>query len=180
MAKLQYQCTMSLDGFIAGPDGDVSWLVEYLGPNPAVDQIMQQTGALLVGNRTFSGGDPFEGTEHEGKPYGGGWDGPQFVLTHTAPDTAIPGVTFVTDLDRAVAAAKSAAGDKYVGVLGAQVAAQCIEAGILDEIFVNIAPVMVGDGTRMFSWPSRTNVSLERLRLTETPRVTSLVLQVVR
>jgi riboflavin biosynthesis pyrimidine reductase len=68
MAKLQCQCTMSLDGFIAGPDGDMSWLTEHPGPNPAADQIMKQTRALLVGNRTFGGDDPPKGTDYEGKP----------------------------------------------------------------------------------------------------------------
>lgn len=99
MAKLQYQCTMSLDGFIAGPGGDMSWLAAHLGPDPTAERIMRQTGALLVGRRTFDGDDPHKGTEHEGEPYGGGWDGPQFVLTHRVPDAPVPGVTFATDLD---------------------------------------------------------------------------------
>jgi len=180
MAKLQYQCTMSLDGFITGPGGDMSWLTEHMGPNPAAGEIMTQTGALLIGNRTFGGDDPLRGTEHEGEPYGGGWDGPQFVLAHKVPGISIPGITFVTDLGRGVAAAKSAAGDKYVGVFGAQVAAQCVEAGVLDEIFVCIAPVMLGDGTRLFNRPGGANVRLERLSLTETPGMTSLVLRVIR
>lgn len=76
MAKLQYQCTMSLDGFIAGPGGDMSWLADHLGPDPAADELMAGTGALLVGNRTFRGDDPYKDTENEGEPYGGGWNGP--------------------------------------------------------------------------------------------------------
>jgi len=180
MATLQYQCTMSLDGFIAGPDGDMSWLTGHLGPNPAADRVMERTGALLVGRRTFDGDDPYRGTEHEGEPYGGGWDGPLFVLTHHAPDTPVPGVTFVGDLDGGVAAAGAAAGDGYVGVLGAQVAAQCLDAGVLDEIFVCIAPVLLGDGVRLFDRPGGTEVTLERLGLTEAPGATNLVLRVVR
>jgi dihydrofolate reductase len=160
MAKLQWQFTMSLDGFIAGPGGDASWMIEHLGPNPAVDEIMSQVGALLVGNRTFGGDDPYKGTPHEGEPYGGGWTGPQFVLTHHAPDTLVPGVTFVGDLDGGVAAAKSAAGDKYVAVFGAEVARQCLDAGLLDEIFVCIAPVLLGDGVRVFDYPGGANVKL--------------------
>src|SRR6195256_3680982 len=100
MGKLLYSATMSLDGFIAGPGGDMSWLTEHLGPNPAVDELIGQIGALLVGNRTFGGDDPPKGdAEKEGKPFGGGWSGPQFVLTHHAPDTPVPDVTFVGDLD---------------------------------------------------------------------------------
>src|SRR5438445_13345084 len=132
MAKLLYSATMSLDGFIAGPGGDMSWLTEYLGPNPAVDGLIGDIGALLVGNRTFRGDDPYKGVEEkEGKPFGGGWSGPQFVLTHQPPDHAPPDVTFVADLDSAVAAAKAAAGDRYVNVLGASVAHQCVDAGVL-------------------------------------------------
>ena len=116
----------------------------------------------------------------EGKAFGGGWSGPQFVLTHHAPDVAVPGVTFVGDLDSAVAAAKAAAGDKYVNVLGADVARQCLEAGVLDEILVCVAPVLLGDGVRLFDHPGGTNVTLERLSLTEVPQASVIWLRVVR
>jgi dihydrofolate reductase len=178
MAKMLYSATMSLDGFIAGPGGDMSWLTEHLGPNPTVDGVIDKIGALLVGNRTFRGDDPYKGTTKEGKPYGGGWTGPQFVLTHHLPDTPVPGVTFVGDLDSGVAAAKAAAGDKYVNVIGAEVARQCLEAGVLDEILVCIAPVLLGDGVRLFDRPGGTNVKLERLSLTHAPGATNLWLRV--
>ena len=171
---------MSLDGFIAGPGGDMSWLTEHLEPNPAVDEIIGNIGALLVGNRTFRGDDPYKGTSKEGNPFGGGWTGPQFVLTHHAPDTPVPGVTFVCDLDSGVAAAKAAAGDRYVNVLGANTAHQCLDAGVLDEILVCIAPVLLGDGVRLFDRPGGTNVKLERLSLTHAPLATNLWLRVVR
>ena len=70
------------------------------------------------------------------------------MLTHHAPDTPVPGVTFVGELGSAVAAARAAAGEKYVNVLGAEVARQCLDAGVLDEILVCIAPVLLGDGLR--------------------------------
>jgi dihydrofolate reductase len=180
MAKMLYSATMSLDGFIAGAGGDMSWLTEYLEPNPTVDKVIGEIGALLVGNRTFRGDDPHKGTPKEGKPFGGGWTGPQFVLTHHPPDTPVPGITFVGDLDSGVAAAKAAAGDKYVNVLGASTAQQCLDAGVLDEILVLIAPVLLGDGVRLFDRPGGTKVKLERISLTHTPRVTNLWLRVVR
>jgi dihydrofolate reductase len=158
VGKMLYSAAMSLDGFITGHGGDASWLTEYLGPNPPVDEVIGQIGALLVGNRTFRGDDPHRGTPKEGKPFGGGWTGPQFVLTHHAPDTPVPGVTFVGDLDSGVAAAKAAAGDKYVNVLGASTAQQCLDAGVLDEILVCIAPVLLGDGVRLFDRPGGTNI----------------------
>ncbi|WP_436756802.1 dihydrofolate reductase family protein [Streptosporangium sp. V21-05] len=179
MGKMLYSVTMSLDGFIAGPGGDMSWLTEHLGPNPTVDKIISEIGALLVGNRTFGGDDPHRGTESEGKPFGGGWTGPQFVLTHRAPETPVPGVTFVGDLDSGVAAAKAAAGDRYVNILGADTARQCLEAGALDEILVFVAPVMLGDGVRLFDHPGGTNVRLERIGLTEVPHATSIWFRVV-
>jgi dihydrofolate reductase len=179
MGKVLYSVTMSLDGFIAGPDGDMSWLTEHLGPNPTVDELIDQIGALLVGNNTFRGDDPHRGVEgKEGKPFGGGWNGPQFVLTHRAPDTSAPDVTFVDDIKSGVAVAKAAAGDKYVNVLGASTAHQCIDAGLLDEIFVCVAPVMLGDGVRLFDHPGGTNVKLERISLTHAPKATNIWLRV--
>lgn len=179
MAKMLYAVTMSLDGFIAGPGGDMSWLTEFLGPNPFVDELIGDIGSLLVGNRTFRGDDPHRGTAKEGKPFGGGWDGPQFVLTHHAPDTPVPGVTFVGDIASGVAAAKEAAGDKYVNVLGASVAKQCLQAGALDEILVLVAPVMLGDGVRLFDHPGGCNVKLERISLTHVPQATNIWFRVV-
>jgi dihydrofolate reductase len=180
MAKMLYSVTMSLDGFIAGHGGDMSWLTPYLGPNPIVDELIGNIGSLLVGNRTFRGDDPHRGTPKEGKAFGGGWSGPQFVLTHHPPETPVPDVTFVGDLDSGVAAAKAAAGDKYVNILGANVAQQCLEADVLDEILVLIAPVLLGDGIRLFDRPGGTNVKLERISLTQAPQATNLWYRVAR
>ena len=163
MAKLLYAFSCSVDGFIAGPGGDMSWLTPYLGPDPLVDALIPEIGALLVGRRTHGGDDPHRGTEGEGKAFGGGWDGPQFVLTHR-PAAPAPGTTFVGGLGEAVAAAKEAAGAKYVNVLGADVARQCLEAGVLDEILALPVPVLLGDGVRMFDRPGGRTVALERLK----------------
>jgi dihydrofolate reductase len=164
MAKVLYGASMSLDGFIAGPGGDMSWLTEFVSrPNPTAAALVEKVGALLVGNRTFGGDDPNQGTDKEGA-FGGTYHGPQFVLTHHLPETEIPGVTFVTDLAAGVAAAKEAAGDRYVNVLGADVARQCIEAGLLDEILMFVVPVLLGDGVRMFDHPGGMKVRLEEVR----------------
>ena len=163
MAKLLYSATMSLDGFIAGPGGDMSWLTEHLGgPNPTADRLLAQIGALLVGNRTFGGDDPNRGTAKEGA-FGGRYEGPVVVLTHRPPPRPVPGVTFAGDLKSAVAEARAAAGDRYVNVLGANVARQCIEAGLLDELLVFVAPVLLGDGVPLFENPGGTRVRLEPL-----------------
>ena len=179
MGKVLYSVTMSLDGFIAGPGGDMSWLAPYLGPNPEIDALQRDIGALLVGNRTFRGDDPNRGTDQEGA-FGGTWDGPQVVVTHHLPPTSMPGTTFVDDLEQGLAAARAAAGDRYVNVLGADIARQCLELGQLDEVLTIIAPVLLGDGTRLFSQPGGRNVRLERLRVTEVPHATNLWMRVVR
>ncbi|GAA2636828.1 dihydrofolate reductase family protein [Dactylosporangium fulvum] len=180
MAKILYSVTMSLDGFIAGPGGDMSWLTPYLGPNELVDELIPQIGALLVGNRTYGGDDPHKGTEQEGEPFGGGWSGPQFVLTHRPPAVPRPGVTFVTDIGSALAQSAAAAGDKYVNVLGAETARQCLAAGGLDEVLVCIAPVLLGDGVRLFDRPGGTPVPLERISVSHTPLATNIWYRVVR
>jgi dihydrofolate reductase len=174
MAKFLYSAAMSLDGFIAGPGGDVSWMADHLGPNPVVDQLIAQTGAILVGNRTFGGDDPYQGQEGEGEVFGGGWDGPQIVLTHRPPDERRPGVTFVGDIETAISESRVAAGDNYVNVLGASVAAQCLAAGVLDEVLVSVTPVFLGDGTRLFEHPGGKTVRLKQINVSHTRQITNL------
>jgi dihydrofolate reductase len=180
MGKLLYSCTMSLDGFIAGVGGDMSWLGEYLAPNPTIDELIADVGALLVGNRSYGGDDPYRGTSAEGEAFGGGWTGPQFILTHHPRNSADPDITFVGDFDTAVTAARNAAGDKYVNVIGADVARQCLNAGVLDEILVCIAPVLLGDGVRLFDYSGGTRVKLERRSVTHALLATNLWLRVLR
>lgn len=180
MGKMLYAVSMSLDGFIAGPLGDMSWLTEYLGPDPAAEKLIDEIGALLIGNRTFRGDDPHAGDPDKAKPFGGAWDGPQFVLTHRIPDNPVPGITFVDDLDRAVVTAKAAAGSKYVNILGADIARQCLDAGVVDEVLVFIVPVLLGDGVRLFDRPGGTKVKLERLSLGHAELATNLRFRVVR
>jgi dihydrofolate reductase len=181
MAKMLYSATISLDGFMAGPGGDMSWLTDYLGPNPDAQWLMDVTGSLIVGNRTFGGGDPHKGVEErEGEPFGGGWEGQQFILTHHLRPNPRPDLTFVDDLGEAIAGAKAAAGEKYVNILGADVARQCLEAGELDEVFVFIAPLFLGDGTRLFERAAGAPVRLERITVRDAPTVTGMHLRVLR
>lgn len=162
MSRLLYSATMSLDGFIAGVNGDMSWLTDLLvRSDPEVDALMGSIGALLVGKNTYTGDDPNAGTDHEGA-FGGKWYGPTILLTHhPVGDSDDPNLTCATDLDSAVSLAKNAAQGKYVNVLGANVAQQCIESGVFDEILVLIAPVLLGDGVRLFDHPGGTQVILK-------------------
>ncbi|MEV6299174.1 dihydrofolate reductase family protein [Actinoplanes sp. NPDC051861] len=179
MAKILYSVTMSLDGFIAGPGGDMSWLTPRLGPNPAAEALVDRIGAMLIGRRTFGGDDPNAGTEKEGAMEGA-WHGPSFVLTHEPPAEPVPGIVFVTDLRAGLAAAREAAGEKYVNVLGAEVARQLLAADLLDEILVFVAPVLLGDGTRVFEHAGGTDIALARISSSEAPSANGLWYRVVR
>lgn len=165
MAKLIYSATMSLDGFIAGSGGDMSWLSDLLVDvnSTTADRLLHGVGALLVGNTTFRGDDPNKGTDAEGA-FGGQYDGPVVVLTHRTPDEPVPGVVFSNDLHEAISLAKQAAGDKeYVNILGADVAGQCLAEGELDELLMFVAPVLLGEGTRAFPREGDRKIRLERL-----------------
>ncbi|MGY1717082.1 dihydrofolate reductase family protein [Geodermatophilus sp. SYSU D01106] len=163
MATLLYSATASLDGFIAGPGGDMSWLTPHLGaPNPTADRLMAQTTAILAGAVTFGGDDPNRGTDREGA-FGGQWSGPVVVLTHRPPAQAPDGVTFTDDLHHAVELVRAAAGDGTANVLGADVARQLLAARLLDEVLLFFAPVLLGDGTRVLDVPGGTQVLLDRV-----------------
>jgi len=181
MAKVLYHVTMSLDGFIAARDDDMSWLRHLHGaPNPIVAQVMADIGALLIGHRTYHGGAGGAGAKTaQGKPYGGAIQVPMFVLTRDDPRTAVPGYTFIAgDVTEAVRAAAATAGDRYVAVLGAATARHCLEAGILDEILVHLAPVLLGSGTRLFDRPGGAPVGLELIEASQAGSITNLWLRV--
>jgi dihydrofolate reductase len=101
-------------------------------------------------------------------------------VTHDPPADPLPGVTFLPDVASGLAAAKEAAGGSYVNVLGADIARQCLELGELDEVLAIIAPVLLGDGTRLFQHPGGRQVSLERLSVETVPHATNVWMRVLR
>ena len=108
------------------------------------------------------------------------FSGPEFVLTHEPPDPPDPAVTFLTgDIGEAVATALDAAGGKNVEILGADVAGQCLQRGLVDEILVYVLPVLLGDGIR-FSCSGLARVDLEPLASTRSGAVTILRFRVPR
>lgn len=167
MGRLIAVMSMSLDGFVADPDDGVNEVFDWyfrsgdvkvaaggadgftfsMSESSArhVRTLFGELGAVLTGRRTFD--------------KAGGWGGnhswgPAFVLTHEIPDGwPRPGssVHFVTDgLESAVRQAKAAAGDKAVGVHGAETIQQLLNAGLLDELSIDIAAVLLGQGIRLF------------------------------
>jgi dihydrofolate reductase len=181
MGKLLYSAAMSLDGFIAGPGGDMSWLTRFMDAEDAgAAALPERVGALLVGRRTWGGDDPNRGEAEKEGPFGGDWHGPQFVVTHDPPPESPAGVEFVDDLGRAIALARAAAGEKYVCALGAEVARGCLDLGELDEVLMYVEPVLLGDGVRMFERAGGGEVELERLGVEVEPVATHLWFRVLR
>jgi len=167
MSKVIALMSMSLDGFVADPDdnpadvfawyfnsGDVEVPVGGAEPmtfrvsEPSAQHLRNLTsglGAMLTGRRTFEQAEGWGGNH--------AW-GPAFVVTHQVPDgwpRAGSSVHFVTDgIESAVRQAKAAAGGRNVGVHGADTIQQCLNAGLIDELQVDVAAVLLGSGVRLF------------------------------
>jgi dihydrofolate reductase len=191
MTKVVALMSMSLDGYVAdandGVDevfdwyfsGDVDFPIKsptmemtFRVSPPSADHLrglMTEVGAMLTGRRTFERADGWGG-QHA--------FGPAFVVTHDVPDGwPRPGSTvqFVTDgIESAVAQAKEAAAPKSVGVHGAQTIQQCLDAGLLDEIHIDLAAVLLGDGVRLFEHLANTPAVLGNPRVVTGVGVTHL------
>ncbi len=169
--KVVVNRAMSLDGFIAGPDHAMDWIMGAIAPEVMREQAAA-TGAMLIGRRTADVGDRMEAEEPGSVDYA--FSGPMFVLTHRPPEPSNPKVTYLTgDIADAVATARSAAGAKDLEILGADVAGQCLQRGLVDEILVYVLPVLLGDGTS-FSPPGLPRIDLEPLSSTRSGGVTAL------
>ena len=186
MGKVVYDMSMSLDGFVTAsnrtpeePMGDgglrlVEWAMGENGKGrEVVERSMSEAGAAIVGRYTYDTSLPWWGAD--------GPTGekrlPVFVVTHEAPEQSPEGgvYTFVTDgMESAVRRAKEAAGDKDVGVSGAEVGQQSIRAGLADEISIHLVPVLFGSGTRMFEHLGDEHIQLETVEVIETPGATHL------
>jgi dihydrofolate reductase len=167
LGKVVVNRAVSLDGFIAGPDDAMDWVLEYLRKDP-FPEVMQATGAMLVGRGTYevSKRVSAEDTDYDG--------GPVFVLTHQPPDEPEQGVTFLTcDLAEAVATARVVAGGKNLEILGADLASQCLRRGLVDEVLVYVLPVLLGDGV-CFSTSGLGRIDLEPFSNKQSGPVTML------
>jgi dihydrofolate reductase len=176
--KVVVNRSMSLDGFIAGPGDAMDWIFDFMSPDAAwLTEVAAATGAMLVGRRTDEVGSRMEadrerGTESRGEGYPS--SGPLFVLTHRPPDPPDPDVTYLTgDIGEAVATALAAAGGKNLEILGADVAGQALQRGLVDEILVYLLPILLGDGIR-FSSPGLRRIDLEPVSSTQAGLVTIL------
>ena len=183
MSRVVWHVTMSLDGFITGPDDAMEWAFEYPeAPIRLADEVMCSTGAILAGRRWYDvATERYSGRQGI---YGGKWEGPVFVLTHRADDHDVsdPWITLLTsELDEAVRTARDAAGDKNLEIFGANLAAQCLDHGLIDEMVVHIAPVLLGGGVRLYGEAgSRGQVRLEPIDRAEAGELQSLRYRVSR
>lgn len=152
-----WQVTMSLDGYIAGPDDYMEWVFEHVDPsNPAGAEVPDRIGAVVAGRRSFDVG------AREGMDvYDGSWDGAQFLMTHRPSDDLPDGLRVRSgSVKDVVQEALVAADGSCVGLIGADIARQACEAKVVDEVFVHIAPVMLGDGVRFRGAPGAQNLYL--------------------
>ena len=135
MAKLLYSFTMSLDGYIAGPTGTCRGSAStWPRQTPSPKSWCPTSVAYWSGPIPNRGDDPNRGTDKEGA-FNGTWSGAVYVVTHHPPESDPTGdVTYLNDLDAAIAQARTTAGDRYVNVLGADLARQCLERGEVEEI----------------------------------------------
>ena len=147
--KVVVNRSMSLDGFIAAPGDAMGWIFDFVEPDQ-FPEIAAATGAMLIGRRTYDVGKRMRAENPSGAGYP--FSGPVFVLTHAPPEPPDAGVTFLTgDIGDAVATALAAAGGKNLEILGADVASQGLQRGLVDEILIYVIPVLLGDGVRFSS-----------------------------
>lgn len=195
MGIISTEFTISLDGFVAGPNDDISHIFGWYtsgdtdlsieGAPPfkvsrASAEFLQenwsQAGAIVTGRRDFDVSNAWGGKAILGLP--------MFIVTHSAPEAWIGPTspyTFVTDgVASAIKQSQTAAGDKTVGVGGTQIVQQCFQANLIDEIILHQVPVLLGAGIRLFDKLGPEPIKLEKLQVIDTPDVTHLRFRVVK
>lgn len=208
MSRLKFQISVSLDGYVAGPNPSEEhplgeggeqlheWALRLAawrkphgregGETNASSAIMEEAldsvGATIMGRKMFGGGpgpwgkDPWEGWWGDDPPF----RHPVFVLTHHEREPLAKeggtSFTFVSDgIESALEQARAAAGEKDVAIGGgAEVAQQYLAAGLVDEVLLNVVPVLLGSGTRLFENLGDTEVGLEQVQAIEAPGVAHL------
>lgn len=196
MGKVTTQFTMSLDGFIAGPNDEIDRLFKWYGSGDvdfpvagssmvfkvsqaSADYLTEewgQLGAIVTGRRDFDVSNAWGGETILGVP--------TFIVTHSPPEEWVgrqPLFIFVTDgVESAIVQAKEAAGDKVVGVGGTTIVQQCLKLGLIDEIQIDMAPILLGEGIRLFDKLGREPIELEQTGVIEGKGVTHLKYRVVK
>jgi dihydrofolate reductase len=196
MGIVAAQFTMTLDGYVAGANDEVGRVLRWyasgdtefaVAGGPMVFKVSEASaallratwgriGAIVTGRRDFDVSNAWGGKP----PFGV----PTFIVTHRAPvEWDRPGTpfTFVTEgVQRAIQRAREAAGDRDVAVSGTQIVRQCLRAGLLDELQIDLVPMLLGAGIRLFEPVGMEPVDLEVMGVVEGTGVTHLRYRVVR
>jgi dihydrofolate reductase len=175
MSRIRVDMTMSLDGYVTGPDDGpeaplgiggfrlFNWLDKRNDPGPSGQMYAEglATRALISGRRTYELAGRWGGDHHDGVPI--------LVLTHHVPDEAPPGsVRYVTDAGECAAQARAAVGDGVAMVHGAGAAQALLRAGEVDELELHVVPVLLGRGRRLFEHLGAEHIELELIRQVRT------------
>src|SRR6266699_4262489 len=186
MGKVMFGLSVSLDGFIADKDDDVSEVFAWMGRgmeqfHEVVGDALGENGAVIMGRRSFNQIDSENGWVF---PDGTAPDWSVIVLQSQARAPVKKGKTqfyLVTDgIYSAVAKAKELAGEKNVALHGASSVQQALKAGLLDELNMGIAHVLLGEGVRLFDHLGSEPLHLEHIRTLETPGATHLSFRVIK
>ena len=175
---------MSLDGFINDKNGSVADLysdLDTLRYSKPLQESIQYTGAVVMGRKTFAMGDPDSYAENYE------FQVPIFVVTNSIPkkhpkQTEKLTFTFVTDgVESAINQAKKSAGEKDVTIVGgANIVAQAIQAGLVDEIHMDIMPILFGNGLRPFETLDHQLIQLEKIQVVELPVRTHIRFRIIK
>ena len=187
MGKVLFGLSMSLDGFIADKNDDVSEVFAWMGGSgmehfyEVVGDSLGETGAVIMGHRSFNQIDNENGWV---MPDGTALPGPVIVLQSQAREPLKQGQTqyyFVTGgIESAIAKARELVGEKTIALHGASSVQQALQAGLLDEIHLSIAHVLLGEGVRLFDHLGAKPIHLEHIRTLETPGATHMSFRVVK
>lgn len=198
MGKIIAGFSMSVDGFIAGPGDDVQRLFAWMSQGETevnvssgdmdfdlqmskddaqnYQELMNQTGAIVSGRRMFDVSGAWGGKHPMGVPV--------VVVTHHIPqewDYEGTPFTFVTEgVEAAVEKARQISGEKNIGVGGADITRQCLKLGLLDEIGIDLVPVLLGQGVRLFEYLGIEPVELEATGVSQAPGVVHLTYRVCK
>lgn len=180
MGKVIIHATITLDGFMADTNGGVDWMSDLEATDQdyaVVNKVIEQIGAVVGGaNKTQT-------IEDGEEPYGGALKVPVFEMTHEAHEPIEKdGTTYtfvVDDIAKAVAVAKEAAGDKSVALLGGSISRQCLKLGLVDEIVLDVEPLLLGDGISLFGGLGE-RIKLERIETSAFASETHLRYRVVK
>ena len=171
-----WHATTTLDGFLAGPEGQMDWMAAAGGPIPMGWALVPRIGAIVAGRRTHDLGLAAGET---GRPYGGLFSGPVLVPTSRPAEVSPhPDVRFVSGVGEAVRLAVRLAEGRDVAVLGGAVGTVALREGLVDELLVHVVPVLLGRGIPLY--PACREQRFEVLETSGAGELTSLRLRPLR